>query len=230
VQQAYAAEQETILAHEWSRIVTDIDSRHPEVESWRSRGEWVALFAFVEVPAVPNVLESVFREPGDLPAYRFMSLVHGRDAASVAQPPVTLEAPAPGKQFRTFQVLSLEEQQPYVGYGHQVVSLPGDFASDDGVRTMHLQIVDEEPRVTLRSTRGKITLVAAAIHLPEPVGVLPRTSARAEKNDLYIEVTFRSDGGELFRSQLSFAPDGLNEELVSVPSGRTSRSFWRQIR
>jgi hypothetical protein len=231
VQQVYAAEQRTILAYEWSLIEADIDARHVEVERWRGRGEWVALYAFVEVPVVPNVLEFVHREPWELPHYRFISLVHGPDASSVARPPATLGAPAPDKRFLTFQVLSPEEQVPHVPYGHQVVSLPGDFASDDGVRTMHLQIVGGELRATLRSIRDKLTVVAAAtVHLPEPFAASVLPPARVERDDLYIELTFRGDSGELFRSRLRFAPDGFNEELLSVSSGRTSRSFWPQVR
>jgi hypothetical protein len=95
---------------------------------------------------------------------------------------------------------------------------------------MHLQVVEGEVRATLRSTRGRLTVVAATAHLPEGAGVWPRQSAEAEGNDLYIEVTFRGEAGDLFRSRLRFAADGLNEELVSVSAGGKSQSFWRQIR
>lgn len=165
VQRIYEAQQRAILANEWRRIQADILANRPALEHWRRRGEWVALYVFVEVPAVPNIFSFVFREPWELPRYRCARIVHGRNAASVVRPPDTLEAPAPRKQFCTFQVLSPEEQRPYVPYGHQVVPLPGDFVNSDGNRTMHLELVEGKPQVTIRSVRGKLTVVAATPRL-----------------------------------------------------------------
>jgi hypothetical protein len=225
---AYEAEQQWILAHEWDRIEADIDSNSAAAERWRSRGEWVALYVFVEEPAGINVLEFVYREPWELPRYRFSRLVHGPDAQSVARPPEHLEAPAKGNHFLAFQVLPAEKQVPYVPFGHQAVSLPGDFVNEDGDRTMHLEIVEGEPKAAIHSLRGKLTVTAARVHLPEISGLSSSPSPGPERDDLYIELTLRDDSGELFRSRLRTAPDGLKEELLSVSSGRTSRSFWRQ--
>jgi len=231
VQQVYAAEQQIYLGHEWDRIDADILANAAEAKRWRSRGEWVALYAFVEVPEAPNVLGFVHQEPWELPHYCFARLIHGRDAESVARPPEILESPAQGKRFLPpFQVLSPQEQVPYVPYGHKVVHFPGRFNSDDGDRHMDLDIVAGKPQATIFSVRGKLLMVVTAkVRQPQLPGLLSPPPSRGGGDDLYIELTYQELGGELFRSRLHFAPDGLNEELLSFSSGRTSQSFWQQV-